>query len=150
MNIKLVMVNKLSYYFCGSVSLSILNDEGNPLVVDLDKLSKQELIGLNRAVSTGIVDIIEGKDEFTRRYEAVKPTKKKAEKTEEVKLEEVKAVEVVEPVVEEIKVEEKATEAEVLEVIKEEVKVEETPAVEVEEVPVAKPTATRKRSTTKK
>lgn len=141
MNIKLVMVNKLSYYFCGSVSLSILNDEGNPLVVDLDKLSKQELIGLNRAVSTGIVGVIEGKDEFTRRYEAVKPTKKKAEKTEEVK-----TAEVVEPVVEEVKVEEKAVEIEVTE----EVKVEEAPAVEVEEAPVAKPTTTRKRSTTTK
>ena len=91
MNIKLIITSRLSYYFCGSVALSILNSSDNPLVVDLDKLSKQEVIGLTRASKTGVIKAIEGESElyakaetFTSKYKDAPKEETIAEKIEEV------------------------------------------------------------------
>lgn len=140
MNIKLIITSRLSYYFCGSVALSILNSSDNPLVVDLDKLSKQEVIGLNRASKTGVIKAIEGESELYAKAETFTSKKKEAPKEETI-------AEKIEEVIEEIKqpVVEVQPELEVQEVVEveDEVKVEE----EVKETPK---TTTRKRTTTVK
>lgn len=140
MNIKLIITSRLSYYFCGSVALSILNSYDNPLTVDLDKLSKQEVIGLTRASKTGVIKAIEGEAELYAKAETFS-----AKKKEEVK--ETVVTEVIDEVIEEVKqpVVEVQPEPEVQEVVEveDEVKVEE----EVKETP--KPTP-RKRTTTVK
>ncbi len=64
MNIKIAIASRLSYYFCGSVSLSILNTEDNPVSLDLDKLSKQEVIGLSKALKTKVIKVTEGESEL--------------------------------------------------------------------------------------
>ena len=46
MNIKLIITSRLSYYFCGSVALSILNSYDNPLVVEDIEL-KEDYLDLN-------------------------------------------------------------------------------------------------------
>ncbi len=143
MNIKLIITSRLSYYFCGSVALSILNSSDNPLTVDLDKLSKQEVIGLTRAAKTGVIKAIEGEAELYAKAETF--TTKKKEEPKEASIAEIK--EKIEEVIEEIKqpVVEIQPEPEVQEVVevKDEVKVEE----EVKEVPK---TTARKRTTTVK
>ena len=140
MNIKLIITSRLSYYFCGSVALSILNSYDNPLVVDLDKLSKQEVIGLTRASKTGVIKAIEGEAELYAKAETFTSKKKEAPKEETI-------AEKIEEVIEEIKqpVVEVQPEPEVQEVVEveDEVKVEE----EVKETPK---TTTRKRTTTVK
>ena len=140
MNIKLIITSRLSYYFCGSVALSILNSYDNPLVVDLDKLSKQEVIGLTRAAKTGVIKAIEGEAALYAKAETFTTKKKEAPKEETI-------AEKIEEIIEEIKqpVVEVQPEPEVQEVVEveDEVKVEE----EVKETP--KPT-TRKRTTTVK
>ena len=140
MNIKLIITSRLSYYFCGSVALSILNSSDNPLVVDLDKLSKQEVIGLTRASKTGVIKAIEGEAELYAKAETFTSKKKEAPKEETI-------AEKIEEVIEEIKqpVVEVQPEPEVQEVVEveDEVKVEE----EVKETPK---TTTRKRTTTVK
>lgn len=140
MNIKLIITSRLSYYFCGSVALSILNSYDNPLVVDLDKLSKQEVIGLTRASKTGVIKAIEGEAELYAKAETFTTKKKEAPKEETI-------AEKIEEVIEEIKqpVVEVQPEPEVQEVVEveDEVKVEE----EVKETPK---TTTRKRTTTVK
>lgn len=140
MNIKLIITSRLSYYFCGSVALSILNSYDNPLVVDLDKLSKQEVIGLTRASKTGVIKAIEGESELYAKAETFTSKKKEAPKEETI-------AEKIEEVIEEIKqpVVEVQPEPEVQEVVEveDEVKVEE----EVKETPK---TTTRKRTTTVK
>ena len=119
MKIKLVMVKKLSYYFCGSVALSILNDVDNPLEVELDSLTRQELVGLDRAISTDIIRVTVGLSEFKAKVEAIVKPKKRTEPVKE---------EVIE-VKTEVKIEEVKEEIEVTPV--EEI----TPVVEVEEEP---------------
>ena len=140
MNIKLIITSRLSYYFCGSVALSILNSYDNPLVVDLEKLSKQEVIGLTRASKTGVIKAIEGEAELYAKAETFTSKKKEAPKEETI-------AEKIEEVIEEIKqpVVEVQPEPEVQEVVEveDEVKVEE----EVKETPK---TTTRKRTTTVK
>ena len=138
MNIKLIITSRLSYYFCGSVALSILNSYDNPLVVDLDKLSKQEVIGLTRASKTGVIKAVEGESELYAKAETFNYKKKEAPKEETI-------AEKIEEVIEEIKqpVVEVQPEPEVQEVVEVEVKVEE----EVKETPK---TTTRKRTTTVK
>lgn len=140
MNIKLIITSRLSYYFCGSVALSILNSYDNPLVVDLDKLSKQEVIGLTRASKTGVIKAIEGEEELYAKAETFTSKKKEAPKEETI-------AEKIEEIIEEIKqpVVEVQPEPEVQEVVEveDEVKVEE----EVKETPK---TTTRKRTTTVK
>ena len=84
MNIKLIITSRLSYYFCGSVALSILNSYDNPLVVDLDKLSKQEVIGLTRASKTGVIKAIEGESELYAKAETFTSKKKEAPKEETI------------------------------------------------------------------
>lgn len=144
MNIKLIITSRLSYYFCGSVALSILNSYDNPLVVDLDKLSKQEVIGLTRASKTGVIKAIEGEAELYAKAETF--TSKKKEAPKEAPKEET-ITEKIEEVIEEIKqpVVEVQPEPEVQEVVEveDEVKVEE----EVKETPK---TTARKRTTTVK
>ena len=140
MNIKLIITSRLSYNFCGSVALSILNSYDNPLVVDLDKLSKQEVIGLTRASKTGVIKAIEGEAELYAKAETFTTKKKEAPKEETI-------AEKIEEVIEEIKqpVVEVQPEPEVQEVVEveDEVKVEE----EVKETPK---TTARKRTTTVK
>ena len=140
MNIKLIITSRLSYYFCGSVALSILNSYDNPLVVDLDKLSKQEVIGLTRASKTGVIKAVEGEAELYAKAETFTTKKKEAPKEETI-------AEKIEEVIEEIKqpVVEVQPELKVQEVVEveDEVKVEE----EVKETPK---TTTRKRTTTVK
>lgn len=136
MKIKLIINSRLSYYFCGSISLSILNTVDNPLDLNLESLTKQEVIGLNKAVKTGIIKVLEGEAELVSLAESlIKPKFKKEEEvvTEEVEVKE----ETIEDVVE----------------IKEEVKIQEEkeaePVTKVEEVQEVKPTP-RRRSATKK
>ena len=138
MNIKLIITSRLSYYFCGSVALSILNSYDNPLVVDLDKLSKQEVIGLTRASKTGVIKAIEGESELYAKAETFTTKKKESPKEETI-------TEKTEEVIEEIKqpVVEVQPEPEVQEVVEVEVKIEE----EVKETPK---TTARKRTTTVK
>lgn len=138
MNIKLIITSRLSYYFCGSVALSILNSYDNPLVVDLEKLSKQEVIGLTRASKTGVIKAIEGEAELYAKAKTFPSKKKEAPKEETIakKIEEV-IEEVRQPVVE------VQPEPEVQEVVEVEVKIEE----EVRETPK---TTARKRTTTVK
>ena len=140
MNIKLIITSRLSYYFCGSVALSILNSYDNPLVIALDKLSKQEVIGLTRAAKTGVIKAIEGEAELYAKAETFTTKKKEASKEEAI-------AEKIEEVIEEIKqpVVEVQPEPEVQEVVEveDEVKVEE----EVKETPK---TTARKRTTTVK
>lgn len=142
MNIKLIITSRLSYYFCGSVALSILNSYDNPLVVDLDKLSKQEVIGLTRAAKTGVIKAIEGEAELYAKAETFASKKQKHLKKKEETI-----AEKIEEVIEEIKqpVVEVQPEPEVQEVVEveDEVKVEE----EVKETPK---TTARKRTTTVK
>lgn len=142
MKIKLIINSRLSYYFCGSISLSILNTVDNPLDLNLESLTKQEVIGLNKAVKTGIIKVLEGEAELVSLAESlIKPKFKKEEEvvTEEVEVKE----ETIEDVVE-IKEEEFS---------EDEVKVQEEketePVIEVEEVQEVKPTP-RRRSATKK
>ena len=141
MNIKLIITSRLSYYFCGSIALSILNSSDNPLVVDLDKLSKQEVIGLTRASKTGVIKAIEGEAELYAKAETF--TTKKKRKKEAPKEETI--AKKIEEVIEEIKqpVVEVQPEPEVQEVVEVEVKIEE----EVKETPK---TTARKRTTTVK
>lgn len=136
MNIKLIITSRLSYYFCGSVALSILNSYDNPLVVDLDKLSKQEVIGLTRAAKTGVIKAIEGEAELYAKAETFASKKQKHLKKKEETI-----AEKIEEVIEEIKqpVVEVQPEPEVQEVVEVEDEVKETPK-----------TTARKRTTTVK
>lgn len=122
MKIKLIMSSRLSYYFCGSVALSTVNTIDNPMEYELGALSRQEVIGLNKAIKTGVIKLVEGEAEFTKLVEEVVPNKAK----KEVKQAEV-AVEVIEEVVAPVAVE-----------VKEEVVVEEE-KVETPVEPVAEP-----------
>lgn len=64
MNIKLIIATRLSYYFCGSVALSSVNTKENPLTVSLEGLNKQEILGLNKAIKTKVIALVEGEKEF--------------------------------------------------------------------------------------
>lgn len=87
MEIKLIINSRLSYYFCGSVSLSILNNISNPLSLSLDSLTKQEIIGLNKAVKTGVIKVVEGEAELLARAESFVKRKEKKEAVVETTVE---------------------------------------------------------------
>lgn len=105
MAIKITIASRLSYYFCGSIALSGQNTKENPLVVDLDTLNKQEILGLNRAVKTGVLRVLEGSDELTTKAESFSKTKKKEVTQPIVEVKEVTPVETVETIepIEEVK-----------------------------------------------
>lgn len=104
MEIKLIINSRLSYYFCGSVSLSILNNVSNPLSLTLDSLTKQEVIGLNKAVKTGVIKVIEGESELFALAESFIKRKEKKEIAVETTVETVEEIkeEITEPVKEEV------------------------------------------------
>ena len=137
MEIKLIINSRLSYYFCGSISLSILNTVKNPLTLTLESLTKQEVIGLNKAVRTGIIKVLEGESELVALADSfVKPKFKKEETVVEVtEVLEVKEETVQEEVEEEVK--------EDTQEVKAETEVEAKDVQEVKATP-------RKRTTTKK
>lgn len=96
MNIKLIIASRLSYYFCGSISLSILNTIDNPVTVALDSLTKQEVIGLSKAIKTGVIKAIEGEEELCTKAATLSNKKKEVTTISEIK-------EKIENVIEEIK-----------------------------------------------
>ena len=143
MEIKLVIASRLSYYFCGSISLSILNNVENPLVVNLDSLTKQEVLGLSKAVKTGVIMVLSGEDALTEKAESYKS--KKANILSASNVEQEVPVETSSDVV--VKdVTESVTVSSDIETEKSTVPIEEETTVE--EVPVK--TTIRKRSTTTK
>ena len=140
MALKLIMVGRLSYYFCGRIALSINNTKENPVVKEIDELTDKEVVGLLRAIKTGVIAAIEGADELLERGKVLEEVKRKKVDTVEVEIKEIKTEE---DSVEETKEEEKTSEKED---IKEE-KSEVIPEVVQEEI---KKVATPKRTTTKK
>lgn len=151
MKIKLIMKKPLSYFFHGPVTLSNLNNIDNPFEIDLDSLSKQDIIGINRAHNTEVISIIEGLDEFKDKLATYTKTKKEVI-LDPVELTKEKEIEVVETVVEpktEVIVEKQTEEkVEPVDPIVEEVKEDKVEEVEIkEEAPKATP---RKRTTTTK
>lgn len=139
MEIKLIINSRLSYYFCGSISLSILNTVKNPLTFTLESLTKQEVIGLNKAVKTGIIKVLEGEAELVALAESlIKPKFKKEETVVEV----TEVVEAKEEAVE-------AVQEDVKDVVEEVQEVEAETVVEAEETLEVKATP-RKRTATKR
>ena len=132
MKIKLIIASRLSYYFCGTISLSILNTIENPVEVLLESLTKQEILGLSKASKTGVISIVEGQEALaSKAKEYVKPKFIKEDVTPVVEVKED-----VQPVVEVVEVEK----------VEQEAVIEEVKDLEEE---VIKPVA-RKRNTTKK
>jgi hypothetical protein len=142
MALKLIMVGRLSYYFCGRIALSINNTKENPVVKEIDELTDKEVVGLLRAIKTGVIAAIEGADELLERGKVLEEVKRKKVDTVEVEIKEIKTEE---DSVEETKEEEKTSE-------KEDIKEEEKSEVieEVVKEEVVKKVATPKRTTTKK
>lgn len=142
MKIKLIIASRLSYYFCGSISLSILNTIDNPVIVELDKLTKQEVLGLSKAVKTKVISVIEGESELLIKAESFINAKFKKNQEEVAPV----ALEVFEEKIE--KVEEKIADVVVTDEVNQEVVTEKVEvAVEVAEVKV---TPVRKRTVAKK
>lgn len=132
MKIKLIIASRLSYYFCGTISLSILNTIENPVEVLLESLTKQEILGLSKASKTGVISIVEGQEALaSKAKDYVKPKFIKEDVTPVVEVKED-----VQPVVEVVEVEK----------VEQEAVIEEVKDLEEE---VIKPVA-RKRNTTKK
>lgn len=135
MKIKLIIASRLSYYFCGTISLSILNTIENPVEVLLESLTKQEILGLSKASKTGVISIVEGQEALaSKAKDYVKPKFIKEDVTPVVEVKED-----VQPVVEVVEVVE-------VEKVEQEAVIEEVKDLEEE---VIKPVA-RKRNTTKK
>lgn len=157
MKIKLIMKKPLSYFFHGPVTLSNLNNIDNPFEIELDTLSKQDIIGINRAHNTDVISIIEGLEEFKEKLATFSKTKKEAILgTVELTKEENEVVKtVIEPVVEtveepkpEVVEEQKTEEVQPVETVVEDVEEDKVEEVETkEEAPKATP---RRRTTTKK
>lgn len=153
MKIKIIMKKPLSYFFHGPVSLNNFNTIENPFVIDLETLTKQDLIGINRAHNTEVIQVIEGLEEFKAKIATYAKTKKEAILVDEVKVDVPEVV--VEEVKEETKVEDSKVEDEPVVELKDEPEIveeikEDEPKVEVsEETPKPTPT-TRKRAVVKK
>ena len=143
MALKLIMVGRLSYYFCGRIALSINNTKENPIVKEIDELTDKEVVGLLRAIKTGVIAAIEGADELLERSKVLEEAKRKKVATVEVEIKEIKTEEITIIDAVENKEEEKTSEKED---IKEE-KSEVIPEVVQEEI---KKVSTPRRTTTKK
>ena len=143
MALKLIMVGRLSYYFCGRIALSINNTKENPIVKEIDELTDKEVVGLLRAIKTGVIAALEGTDELLERSKVLEEAKRKKVATVEVEIKEIKTEEITIIDAVENKEEEKTSEKED---IKEE-KSEVIPEVVQEEI---KKVSTPRRTTTKK
>ena len=143
MALKLIMVGRLSYYFCGRIALSINNTKENPIVKEIDELTDKEVVGLLRAIKTGVIAAIEGADELLERSKVLEEAKRKKVATVEVEIKEIKTEEITIIDAVENKEEENTSEKED---IKEE-KSEVIPEVVQEEI---KKVSTPRRTTTKK
>lgn len=140
--LKLVMARKLSYYFCGNIALNISNTENNPVVVDINDLTDQECVGLNRAVKTKVIFAIEGAEALEERCKKItEETKLKLDRfrsiptPKEIVIEKVEEIQIIEEAtVEESKdlKEEESTE-DIQDLPKEELEIKELPK-DVEEI----------------
>lgn len=119
--LKLAMAGRVSYYFCGRISLTSRNTVKNPLTVEVKTLNSQEVVGLYRAIKTGVIVAVEGLEELSAKVEELElaqKSKKEVEKEpvvieQEVKQEATEKVEESEPTVEEPKEEKPTDEVEV-------------------------------------
>ena len=143
MALKLIMVGRLSYYFCGRIALSINNTKENPIVKEIDELTDKEVVGLLRAIKTGVIAAIEGADELLERSKVLEEAKRKKVATVEVEIKEIKTEEITIIDAVENKEEEKTSE-------KEEETVEDEKEEVKEDVKVAPKTAPKKTTTTRK
>ena len=118
MKIQIALPNRSGYWFCGSIALTPVNSINTTKEVDLEAITRQEIIGLHKAVRTKAVVIVgDGIDVLNNKAESLKVKKGFEQKTKEVIVE--KPVEVVEEVVKDLA---------------EEVPTEDVPKVEIEEV----------------
>ena len=148
MKIKLLIGSGINYYFCDTISLRRSTNSSEPLELDLDSLTNNEVIGLTRAIKTGVVIIKEGEKELAEKATAlVSKTRlgrslniKEAPVQEVIKVEE----EVAPEVITETAIE--ATESPVEEETKEEVVIDAI----AEEVPVQAKQETPKATTSKR
>lgn len=151
MEIKLSLNGGLGYYFCGSIALSINNNIKNPISVDSDKLTDKEIIGLARAVKSGVVKVLEGEASLLEKAHHILSTtkNKKLAKTIDIVVQpESEPQQVSLNVVlekEEVEVQPEVTEEVEAEVAVEEVTEETAPVVEEKKI-----TRTTKRTTVKK
>ena len=123
-----ITLTKATFYFNDPINLT---PYARTLNVDLATLDDSVVRKLNLGVNTGVVEIVEGAEEFKNRVEALTTSK--------------------EPIREEVTKVETKVETEVTNVL-EEVKTETKEVEEVEEVeePKRKPTTTVKKTVTKK
>lgn len=143
MALKLIMVGRLSYYFCGRIALSINNTKENPIVKEIDELTDKEVVGLLRAIKTGVIAAIEGADELLERSKVLEEAKRKKVATVEVEIKEIKTEEIAIIDAVENKEEEKTSE-------KEDIKEEKSEVIQEVVQEEIKKVSTPKRTTTKK
>ena len=143
MALKLIMVGRLSYYFCGRIALSINNTKENPVVKEIDELTDKEVVGLLRAIKTGVIAAIEGADELLERSKVLEEAKRKKVATVEVEIKEIKTEEITIIDAVENKEEEKTSE-------KEDIKEEKSEVIQEVVQEEIKKVSTPRRTTTKK
>lgn len=143
MALKLIMVGRLSYYFCGRIALSINNTKENPIVKEIDELTDKEVVGLLRAIKTGVIAAIEGADELLERSKVLEEAKRKKVATVEVEIKEIKTEEIAIIDAVENKEEEKTSE-------KEDIKEEKSEVIQEVVQEEIKKVSTPRRTTTKK
>ena len=143
MALKLIMVGRLSYYFCGRIALSINNTKENPIVKEIDELTDKEVVGLLRAIKTGVIAAIEGADELLERSKVLEEAKRKKVATVEVEIKEIKTEEITIIDAVENKEEEKTSE-------KEDIKEEKSEVIQEVVQEEIKKVSTPRRTTTKK
>lgn len=90
MSLKLLISGSVSYYFCGSVSLRRSENVIDPLNVDLESLNDKEVIGLARAIKSGVVVAVEGEEALNERAELLLANSKLAKKSVTESIEDVK------------------------------------------------------------
>ena len=116
MKVKIALATRSGYWFCGQIALTPVNSISIPKEVDLSVLTRQDLLGLHKAVKTKTVIIVgDGEQYLNEKAETLKVKKKEVtpivikevpvveevlETTQEEVLEEEIAQEVVEEVVE--------------------------------------------------
>ena len=143
MALKLIMVGRLSYYFCGRIALSINNTKENPIVKEIDELTDKEVVGLLRAIKTGVIAALEGTDELLERSKVLEEAKRKKVATVEVEIKEIKTEEIAIIDAVENKEEEKTSE-------KEDIKEEKSEVIQEVVQEEIKKVSTPRRTTTKK
>ena len=143
MALKLIMVGRLSYYFCGRIALSINNTKENPIVKEIDELTDKEVVGLLRAIKTGVIAALEGTDELLERSKVLEEAKRKKVATVEVEIKEIKTEEITIIDAVENKEEEKTSE-------KEDIKEEKSEVIQEVVQEEIKKVSTPRRTTTKK